>query len=387
MGMILISCTNKNALPSFRESFSKNDRNPFGTYVAYKEVLHLFAGDSVTTEKKNFKEVWSDIIDTGALYIIISKHLYLSVAERNAMLAYASSGNSLFISSEYIDPQLLDTVLHCKIIHGDNYFEDIAAMHYTTVKLQNDPYDEADTMPYGYFFYPAVNQFSPSNSYNILGKNDKGQPDFICTNYGQGRIYFHCEPRVLGNYFLLQKNNYAYWEKLLRFIPQVPQNIYWDDFYNKRHYAVDGKSMSALSYMLQFPAMRRAFWLLLFLLLVFIFFSGKRRQRVINIIAPNKNTTVAFAETMGRLYLQQRDNRNIADKIITYFYEQIRNQYFLNTNHINDDFITTLSRKSDVPKEVVEKLFSEISIIQQTYKINDQQLLSLNQQIENFNKK
>jgi hypothetical protein len=384
--VLLVSCTDKNGIPSLRETFSKNDRNPFGTFVAYKEVLHLFSGDSIVTEKKDFKRVWADISDTASLYIIISRHLYLDSEERSSMLAYVSSGNSLFISSENIDQTLLDTSVHCSMINEEVYDNDVADMCYTTVKLQNDPYDAIDTMPCGYFYYPSSNKFSLSNSYNILGTNEKGEPDFIMTNYGRGRFYFHCEPRVLGNYFLLQKDNYTYWQKLLSFIPQTPQNIYWDDFYNKRNYPVEGRTISTLTYMLQFPPLAWAFWLLLFLLIVYILLGGKRRQRVINVIAPNKNTTVAFAETIGRLYLQKKDNRNIADKIINYFYEQIRNQYFLNTNHINDDFITTLSRKSNVSKEAVEKLFNQISDIQQTGKIKDQQLLSLNQQIENFNK-
>ena len=386
--MLLVSCTDKNGIPSLRETFSKNDRNPFGTFVAYKEVLHLFSGDTIVTEKRDFKKVWADISDTASLYIIISRHLYLDSEERSSMLAYVNSGNSLFISCENIDPILLDTVVHCSIINAEIYDNSIADMRYTTVKLQKSPYDAVDTIPYGYFFYPSANKFSQSNSFsfNTLGTNESGEPDFIVSNYGRGRIYFHCEPRVLGNYFLLQRNNYIYWQKLLSFIPQTPQNIYWDDFYNKRNYPVDEMSMSALTYMLQFPPLAWAFWLLLLLLIVYILFGGKRRQRVINVIAPNKNTTVAFAETIGRLYLQKKDNRNIADKIINYFYEQIRNQYFLNTNHINDDFITTLSRKSNVSKEAVEKLFNQISEIQQTDKVKDQQLLSLNQQIENFNK-
>jgi hypothetical protein len=67
-------------------------------------------------------------------------------------------------------------------------------------------------------------------------------------------------------------------------------------------------------------------------------FDSKRRQRIIKPLQPNINTSVAFTETVGRLYLQKKDNRNIADKMITYFLEHIRNQYFLNTNQLNDEF-------------------------------------------------
>ncbi|HTB52464.1 MAG TPA: DUF4350 domain-containing protein [Ferruginibacter sp.] len=393
----LVSCGGKNSIPSLRESFSRKDKNPFGTYVAYEEVRQLFSKDSIQVKKDNFDKTWKDIADTGSLYIIISRNLYLTDEDRSSMLSYAASGNSLFISSENIDKGLLDS-LHC-YSEDREYFDqdDVSSMKYTNVTLSQIAY--SDTTTYSYFYYPTSNSlpkfdstvdkstanFDSSNA-TVMGLNEYGEPNCVVVNYGRGRVYLHCEPRVLGNYFLLQKNNYIYLQQLLSFMPPTPQYVYWDDCYNKINY-IDKNGRSSLGYILQFPAMRWAFFLLLALLIIYILFGGKRRQRVVRVIEPNKNTTVAFAETIGRLYLQKKDNRNIADKIINYFYEQIRNQYFLNTNHINDEFITALSRKSNVSKESTEKLFDTINNIQQADKVSDQQLLSLNQQIEIFNKK
>jgi len=97
-------------------------------------------------------------------------------------------------------------------------------------------------------------------------------------------------------------------------------------------------------------------------------------------------TTLTFTETIGRLYLQQKDNRNIADKLITYFMEHIRNQYYLNTSQVNEEFVATLARKANSTQQAADKLFSTIKEVQQSAQISDQQLLSLNQQLENFYK-
>jgi len=107
-------------------------------------------------------------------------------------------------------------------------------------------------------------------------------------------------------------------------------------------------------------------------------------QRVVEAAEPNNNTTVAFTETIGRLYLQKKDNRNIADKQITYLLEHIRNQYYLNTSQVNDEFIAALSRKTNASKEGMDKLFQMIHTIQQSEEISDDQLLELNSQVENF---
>ena len=143
---------------------------------------------------------------------------------------------------------------------------------------------------------------------------------------------------------------------------------------------------SSLDVLLGFPSLAAAFWLSLILLLVFLLFGSKRRQGIIEVIKPNENATVTFTETIGRLYLQKKDNKNIAGKMITYFNEYIRNTYFLNTNIINDDFITTLSRKSGVQHERVDILFRTINHTHASTVVDDYQLLSLNEQIQNFYK-
>ena len=134
------------------------------------------------------------------------------------------------------------------------------------------------------------------------------------------------------------------------------------------------------------PPLAYAFWLALALLLLYILFAGKRVQRIIPQLKPNENTTVTFTETIGRLYLQKKDNKNIAEKMITYFNEYIRNTYFLNTNHVTDDFIVVLSRKSGVEKDKVDILYRSIVATQGTDVVNDYQLLSLHEQIQHFYK-
>jgi hypothetical protein len=137
---------------------------------------------------------------------------------------------------------------------------------------------------------------------------------------------------------------------------------------------------------LKYEPLAWAFWLSLLLILLYLLFGGKRRQRIIKAIAQPVNTSVAFTETVGRLYLQKKDNRNIADKMITYLLEHIRNHYFISTTSLTEDFTAMLSRKSNLPYEQVQRLIATISRVQRMDTVDDTTLLSLNQQIENFYK-
>jgi hypothetical protein len=72
--------------------------------------------------------------------------------------------------------------------------------------------------------------------------------------------------------------------------------------------------------------------------------------------------------------------------MITYFYEHIRNKYFIATANINDEFINSLSGKSGVSKEKTQELFSLIERLQSEENVDDAELLQLNKGIENFYK-
>jgi hypothetical protein len=383
------SCTKGNEDLSLRETFSAKDKIPFGTYILRNQLSQLYSSNTIRDKKQNFSATWNAISDTASLYICICENLFLSKADRSAMLNYVSDGNSLFIASENIDKKLLDTLgcaTNISPIAINGFYR---LMDYTNVEMV--PAMSADHTKYGYYYFRCENSFAKYDSTvsKTLGINDAGLTDFIVIFYGKGRIYLHCEPRVFGNYFLLQKNNYQYLQNVFAFTSAAPEHVFWDDYYNNHNFRNpnnDDDSKGRLSVLLQYPPMAWAFWLLVVMLILYVLFGGKRKQRVVKEIPPNTNTTVAFTETIGRLYYQKKDNKNLADKMITYFLEQLRNQYFINTSLLNDSFIVMLSRKSSVSKEIVEQLFNTISEIQQMNKVSDQQLLLLNQQIDKFYK-
>lgn len=392
--IVLFSCSDRNQLPSLEESFSKSDKNPFGTYVAFREINELFYRNDVRVKKVPADKSLEDFNDTSSLFISISQHFYLRRTELNAMLNYVNRGNNVFISTRYFDTALLKEAGVGVIDSGKTIMPSVMDMTYTGVNL-SQPYF-SDSALYKYYYNPVSNYFfiKPGvENVRILGRNGNGYPDFIVVFHGKGRFYLHCEPRVFSNYFLLQDKNYKYLQYVFSLMPAIPDNVFWDDFYNKRDYlpreadnSKDEGERSGFSVLLKYPAMAWAFWLTLLLLLIYLIFGGKRRQRIIKPIVQTENTSVAFAETVGRLYLQKKDNRNIADKLITYLLEYVRNQYFISTTTLNEDFTAMLTRKANLPYEQVQKLMATINRVQRMEKVDDITLLSLNEQIENFYK-
>src|SRR5579871_5141807 len=82
-----------------------------------------------------------------------------------------------------------------------------------------------------------------------------------------------------------------------------------------------------------------AYRIALITVIIFVFFEIKRRQRIIPVIEPLRNSTLDFVRTVGGVYFHQHNNKNIAEKKIQYFFEFIRSHFYLSTVYLDDEFI------------------------------------------------
>lgn len=380
---------NEKRIPSLKETFSKTDKKPFGAYIAFRQLETMFYRNTVRTARRSFDKTWKDVTDTASLYVCIAPSVLVNSEEVDAMMDYVNSGNDLFISASRIDEALLKRA-GCELNYHPGLPDERFQLMQSTYLLA----PPTGPPQYAYYYYAFQNYFSgiDNRDTKVIGVNDNGKPDYIVHFHGRGRLFLHCDPRAFSNYFLMQQDNYKYLQTAMGYTIGYPDHLYWDDYYNKLTYRkksqdANNESFSSLGEIMKHPPLAAAFWLAVTLLLLYILFGIKRRQRMIEVIRPNENTTVTFTETIGRLYLQKKDNKNVAAKMITYFNEYIRNTYFLNTSLINTDFIMTLSRKSGVPFNKVESLYRAIHHAHNNPDLDDYQLLSLNEQIQNFYKK
>jgi len=373
--------SSRKSLPDLRETYSRKDKIPFGTNIAFRQLESLYPLNNIRSVRQPFAQTWKQVSDTSSLYICIANQLLLSQEDVDAMLEFVREGNDLFISAMAVD-EVLQERIQCKINDTTPLFMGLADLRTTSTRLRVEPDTSME-----YFYFPFRSYFSriDTTTTRVLGYNDRGEPNAIVYFHGKGKLFLHCDPRAFSNYFLLKKENYKYVQQSLAFTQTLPQRLYWDDYYYKAK-SRSPENFSTFSEIMKHPPLKYAFWIAMVLLGLFLLFGGKRLQRIIEERKPNVNTTVAFTETIGRLYLQKKDNRNIADKMITYFNEFIRNKYFLNTNVINEDFITNLGRKSGVPREQVASLYKNIAEAQASGFVDDYRLLALNQQIQHFHK-
>jgi hypothetical protein len=382
IGLLLHGCMGNNALPSLKETYFKQDANPFGGLLAYQQLNLLFAPRTFTTVEEKFNKAFSGVNDTGTLYVNVSRNYYTDDDDTEAILRYVAAGNTAFIAASSFDTVLLSRL---RVKQAETFeFPAIANMVFTGVKTASPPFN--DSTRYKYFYMPFRQHFQRVHPQaKVLGINDDGMPNFIVVYYQLGRFYLHCEPRIFSNYFLMQPHNYQYLQQLFAYVPGQPAALHWDDYYNK-HNTLPGKKnkKGAWDILFSYPAMAWATSLALAMLLLFVLFARKRRQRIVPEIVPAINTSVAFTQTVSQLYLQQHNNRDIADKQINYLMEHIRSRYFISTATLNQATLLLISRKSGFSEADTQALFTLVASVQAREQISDDTLLTLNQYIEKF---
>ncbi|HRE63966.1 MAG TPA: hypothetical protein PKU77_09265 [Ferruginibacter sp.] len=389
---LLGGCNKKSGLPDMRESFQYKSTKPFGSFVAHEIFKEVYQHKIININKKAFDEFRSSTYaDNRSVYWSLSKNFYCSKNEANNIIDFVKEGHSFFLSANYID-----TVLLSKVNVHQTYNKFTALFFQTkfdTAKINLSPRFNFSKNNFEYYYYPFNNSLSraDSSAATVLGYNAAGQPNFMVIFIGKGRLYLHCEPRAFSNYFLLKDENYLYMQQVMQLMNETPGNIFWDDYYNKINYKDNneddyGKGKgSALAILFKYPELTIAFWLVVGLLLLYIFFNGKRRQRIIKTIPPVENTSIQFTQAIAGLYMAEKNNRNIADKMVTYFNDFVRTHYFLNV-HANKEMVTALSKKSGIAPEKVQALYNTIEQIQLTLDVSDFELLTLNEQIQYFYK-
>ncbi len=372
----MIAQYNRPVPTSWKVTLAKKDKIPYGTYVVYNRLHDLFPASEIITKRKPVFNVFKEDSVRQSNYIIIAGTARLDQYDVEALLNYIKKGNDVLIAAYDLNDVLNDT-LQLNInteakFKGNNQ----AKLNFTNPQLDSAKKYSFDRNIGDEYF----SNFDTSKAV-VLGKNQNKHSNFIKYKFGKGSLYLISSPLFFTNYSVLKPAGAEYAAKVLSHLSPKKQLI-WDEF------SVSGpeKEGSVMRVFFAYPNLKRAYYITLCSLLVFVIFEIKRRQRIIPVIDPLKNTTLEFVNVVGQVYYQQRDNKNIALKKVTYFLEHIRSAYGLKTNVLDDEFSSALIHKSGADKLLVTNLLKQITHLQGCTSFSDSNLIGLNRNIEKFYK-
>ncbi|MVM39588.1 DUF4350 domain-containing protein [Spirosoma sp. HMF3257] len=357
-------------------TYQNDDKIPFGTQALF-ELLPDAMPQSVV--KMIRLPIYNFLGETKlpalSNYMFINEDFKADSIEQGQLLAYVKRGNTVFISA-YNLPDSLCTKLGFKAAVKPNNKAD-------TTLLQNFVNPQLRKVKGYNFFHDDGRNFltikKPQNI-TVLGRNARKEPIFIRVQYGKGQFFIQNLPVAFTNYYVLDTKTSDYAFKALSYLPNRP--TYWDEYQKQGRFDEDQQSI--FRYVRAQPALNWAYYLIVFGLIFYAIFAGKRTQRIIPVVEPPKNTSLDFVKTVGRMYFQRSDHDNLARKKIQYFLADLRESYGLNTTVLDKEFTETLARKSGASLDETSDLVRLLRDAQRSISLSEFDLLTLNRAMEKF---
>ncbi len=413
----------KNQYIDWNEGYEARNKEPYNNYM----ILNLLKNYNTDNEFVFVEDLLTEqlakeeIIETktSMSYVFIGSSPALLDDEIDSLMGFVKKGNTAFFAANsfpdtlfkaldleyqgynYAYDSLISTNFTNSSLHSQSDFtfnyrqrnESVSKYwyHFNDMYLENKSEKDKKYQELGYFFKGSdLREIRGEGDYSedyIAGKEVK-YTNFIRVKYGKGYFYFHKNPVLFTNYYLIQEDGKKYVERALSYLPEG--NILWDErshFYkrsSKREYGRRDISPSPLSYILSQPSLAWGYYTLLISALLFVIFRGKRMQRIIPIMRKEQNTSLEFTKTVGQLYYLQKDHKRLSQLKIRLFFDYIRTHYHMNTQHIDDDFRKKLSERSGMSREFIDLILSDIQKVNGQHEVSEWLLRKIHTQIQEF---
>jgi hypothetical protein len=357
------------------------DKIPYGMYVAYTLLHKIFPG-AIVSHDKNSPGNWDGVSvdDANRAVFLIAKDFDAEEYELNRLYSFAKNGNYVFIIAHNMSYEATK-FFNCS--DNGNYY-DFDMPDSLKVNLLKPPFEKQTPFVFPGKRYESYFSKIDTAKALVLGQGNNGNINFIRMKAGSGAIYIHLAPLAFSNYFLLHKNNIEYYKNAFSVIPQNVSAVVWNDYYLTKLRVNKERDPGWFRVLLKYPSFRWGLLTAMGALLLFVLMEMRRKQRMIPEWDKPKNDSMDFVKTIGRLYFDKGDHKNLAKKMGAYFLEHIRTRYKLSTHTIDDNFITSLHNKTAYPLEELKRIIQFIKFTDDAPAISESQLSDFHKQLELF---
>ncbi len=361
----------------WKQSYLRKHKIPYGTYITFNEFSSFFP-EAIIKAINISPYSFLKSSDKNGTYILINKSINIGKEELEQMKDFVERGNSIFISSHDFNLDSLGFRTANMLFAGFN-----TSKH---LKLTNKSFGDKE-YSFNRPFMPMIFQKIDTANSTVLGiievksKSDttKEGINFVKLKYGNGYFYLHTFPEAFTNNFVLDSINSEYTAGLLTYLGS-PKAIFWDAYYKEGRERIS----SPMHFVFNNKSLKWAYYFLIFGTLIFIIFRGKRKQKIIPIVKPEKNKSLEFSRTIANMYLATSDHKKIADLMIIFFNENIRTKYLLDTQNIDSKFISDLAAKTNKTEEEITKTFKIFDRLKAKSTITKEELVDLEKIIESY---
>lgn len=401
---------------NWRKTYLPTSKEPYGTWMFRQMLDERYGADNVYDR---YKEIELSEIDTTekALLFMIGRSIDLDYTETNSLGEFINAGHDIFISSsrlnfnydwgptDYRVRYKQDTSINMIYpSYSDNSYQ------YT---FRDRSFEASSNQYYRYFLSGDLKTHSDSSHTKLLLKeielsqeiqdiltSEEEDIEVTETDYGYiigitedslgilkewhfeggGFVNIHLMPDIFTNDAAHQIDYLDHFNEVIGQF-SYDKIIFEHPSFNTEK---TDERESPIQFILGDTSLKKAYYLLLVAALLFILFRGKRKQKVIPTIAENKNTSLEYINTLGRLYEYQNQPRKLVTHMANIFHHDIKKKYFIDRN--DPEFNKKLAAKSKIPKADIDIIMRTFETIMTRYDFNDNDLSLLYRRIDTFYK-
>lgn len=355
-------------------SYSCRDKIPYGTFVLYDLLPELFHGNEIFMTQQSPFSILKTGVGEPCNYIIINEKFDPGPASLKALLSFVARGNRLFLAAEHLNRQFCDTLgikLEVKQSFSDNCF----------ITFYNDTsgVDSVYRLRQGDGLFSL--SFEDSSKASVIAVNNHDRPCFIALSYGTGTIFVSSVPAIFCNYYILYGSTGDFVFRALSCMPV--SKVIWDEYYKVANVEVQ----SPLRFILSTESLKWAYYLFIASIILFILFNGRRRQRAIPVFRRPVNKTIAFIQTIARLYLKTGNHKIVARKKIAHLLAFLRNRYRIKSIPREEQDLIAMAQRTSIPQDLLTGLSQLVIELNGRAVITNSRLIYINQFVDAFYEK
>ncbi len=402
--VLLFLLTKQRSNYSWDQHYLQNSKDPYGTLFFSELVQQSLSLDTLQLLSEDISHALP--IDTTAAsnYFFIGEGLDFSEADKSQLLDFVAEGNSAFIACRVLPNTLMEELylIPCDSMYWyrlSSFGDTLVGMSLKHPDLYPDSsfyyefYSQKKLRNYNWQYISHIYFCEQENGLVSLGQINEEKTNFASVKYGEGTFYIHTNPLAFTNLHLLSPEGVTYAQLILSHLNKGP--VYWDEnsritedagelLNNNQSTNKQLNSKSPLQFILNQPALAWAWYLLLAMGLLFLLFRAKRKQRVIPVLEPNKNTSLQFVSTIGRLYFMQSNHKQLALQKMKLLQVFIREKYNFNSRELDDELANKLAVRSEIPLEHIQQIFTIYQNITTAPFVSENTLIQFHKVLENF---
>ncbi len=394
---ILLRLFSSNAT-DWRESYSYLRDIPYGTSVFHDQCRYLFL------DPVDYASSLSDVIEYSEFYYIsylmLTNEWDIADTEIDSLMHHLKDGHSSLIAAHHLPDTLWSlwnltpskwSILKDELPEEGEEFneEEFYANDSLRMYLQLPLYEREEVDSLTFHMEEGMQYLSPTlqasefpAEFVPIIKDKEGRIFGWKMRWGEGIVVCVLLPKLFTNYYILKEHSDSWIEPIIHYLPGSDYPV-WDTQYQPDPVLAE-YSGGSLSYFLSQPALRWAFWLSIISTLLIVGLLLKRKQKIIPIIAPLKNTVVDFAETIGQLYYEQQDHKALARKKIQHWKNELFRRFHLPVKQYDMPFEQELSIRSGIPLDNIHSLCKVIRTAELTDVMSENDLIRLASAIDQF---